>query len=101
MGRDSGLDFAGGMQVTTKASRTSRAAWRRLRVEVLTRDGWRCRKCGKAGRLEVHHVDHNPRNDALGNLVTWCVSCHVEHHRPKKTPAQAAWDLYLDAFGQG
>ena len=32
------------------------AAWFRLRRFVFDRDGWRCRQCGKAGRLEAHHV---------------------------------------------
>ena len=49
--------------------------WPTTRKAVKDRDRWRCRKCGKAGRLEVHHLDHNPLNDAPDNLVTWCVSC--------------------------
>ena len=34
-------------------SRTARAAWKRLRVSILERDGWRCTRCGKSGQLEV------------------------------------------------
>ena len=30
--------------------------WRVVRRLVLKRDGYRCRACGKAGRLEVDHV---------------------------------------------
>ena len=79
-------------------SRTGRTAWLRLRKQVLSRDGYRCRKCGKAGMLEVHHVDHNPTNDDPANLVTWCRGCHVAHHRPKLTPAEAEWARYLKDF---
>ena len=30
--------------------------WREMRRQALARDGHRCRSCGSAGRLEVHHV---------------------------------------------
>ena len=30
--------------------------WALVRLKVMERDGWRCRRCGKAGRLEVDHV---------------------------------------------
>ena len=30
--------------------------WERCRRMAKERDGWRCQKCGRAGRLEVHHV---------------------------------------------
>ena len=30
--------------------------WDAVRRTVFERDGWRCRKCGRAGRLEVDHV---------------------------------------------
>jgi len=43
----------------------------------------RCGSCGLAswlGRpipLELHHVDGNPRNNALSNLVLLCPNCHA------------------------
>ena len=30
--------------------------WRVVRRAILGRDGWRCVKCHKAGRLEVDHI---------------------------------------------
>ena len=30
--------------------------WARVRRAVLDRDGWRCRRCGRASRMEVDHV---------------------------------------------
>ena len=57
----------------------NRAQWRRFRLEVLDRDGWRCVLCGKAaGRLEVDHirgVDAGAFDFA--NCQTLCVRCHV------------------------
>ena len=74
--------------------------WRKLRRAILDRDGWRCQQCGKAGRLEVHHVDHDPTNDDPANLVTWCRSpCHMDHHRRERTAAEAEWDRFLAGFG--
>ena len=65
--------------------------WGRLRVEVLARDKYRCTICSRAGRLEVHHVDHDPTNDDLSNLTTLCRSCHIELHAPPVAPAVLAW----------
>jgi len=50
-----------------------------LRKKVLKRDNFRCRLCGYAF-LEVHHIDRNPENNNLDNLVTLCRKCHFEIH---------------------
>ena len=34
----------------------NRREWRRVRLQVLDRDGYRCTACGKAGILEVDHI---------------------------------------------
>ena len=70
--------------------------WASVRAYVLDRDGWRCRGCGRPGRLEVHHVaplaDGGDAYDA-GNLETRCLSCHFAEH--KRPPAdKAAWIAY-------
>ena len=36
--------------------RLNKRRWEQVRRRVLHRDGWRCTKCGKAGKLEAHHV---------------------------------------------
>ena len=68
----------------------------RLRRFVLNRDKYRCRTCGRPGRLEAHHVRPVAAggNDEPGNLLTLCVTCHVDHHRADD-PARAAWRAYL------
>ena len=53
--------------------------WARLRRFVKDRDGWRCRECGKAGRLEVDHIlPVRLGGDFwdVGNLQTLDRSCH-------------------------
>ena len=72
--------------------------WAVVRRAVLERDGWRSRKCGRAGRLEVDHVVPLKRGGdawALNNLQTLCRACHLaktatENRRPL-TPAELAW----------
>lgn len=76
----------------------NQAHWRRVRWAVLRRDGFRCQKCGKAGRLEVHHVQAleaggDPYD--LGNLAAICRSCHIGLHRQDNIDRQAA--LYPQA----
>ena len=66
-------------------------AWAAIRLAILERDAWRCQCCGKAGRMEVHHVkavSDGGSND-LANLETLCVGCHLDHHRRALHPARA------------
>ena len=69
--------------------------WAAIRLEVLQRDGWRCRGvgCGKAGRLEVHHLEplHKGGSNDAGNLVALCRGCHIAAHRRPETAEQTAW----------
>ena len=53
--------------------------WRKVRVMVLAEEPL-CRKCYQQGLVvpatEVHHLDHNPHNNARENLESLCKSCH-------------------------
>lgn len=54
---------------------------KRLRFEVLKRDGFRCRYCGSTAVATALHVDHviavaNGGTDDPVNLVTSCVGCN-------------------------
>ena len=54
--------------------------WKRARRAALDRDNWRCRSCGKAGRLEVDHVVQLAAGGApfdLDNLQALCKPCHL------------------------
>ena len=61
------------------------AEWRRLRMEVLKRDGYQCRQCGATQEesgypLEIHHIIPPKGNKKLfyniDNCVTLCKCCH-------------------------
>ena len=57
--------------------------YRKLRAEVLERDGWRCQTCGRLDRLQVHHIRSRGRlgDDTDENLITLCADCHSDIHR--------------------
>ena len=44
-----------------------------------------CETCGATGKLHVHHIDGNPRNNDTKNLITLCPSCHRRCHSPNFT----------------
>ena len=73
--------------------------WQRVRRAALQRDDYRCRKCRRPGRLEVHHVQPLEKGGAaleLANLVTLCRDCHLDAHNPEK-PERRAWRAFLRA----
>jgi hypothetical protein len=40
-----------------------------------------CTACGSEKNSRIHHVDHNPLNNAPENLVRMCHACHITHHK--------------------
>lgn len=72
--------------------------WSEIAFEMKERDGWRCTKCGKVGRLEVHHVVGlaDGGENVPDNLVTLCRGCHIAIHRPAPRGASTpAWDAMI------
>ena len=75
--------------------------WTLTRRQVFDRDGWRCRECGKAGRLECHHVVALERGGApfeVDNVIALCRGCHLAEHadeRDRLHPDRAAWRAYF------
>ena len=71
--------------------------WARLRVQVFDRDGWRCRTCGGASKLECDHVRPLHRGGdpyELANLQALCRGCHISKTRGenrKPDPERDAW----------
>jgi 5-methylcytosine-specific restriction endonuclease McrA len=55
-----------------------RAAWRRLRLEVLARDGWTCRVCGSPATTVHITPELNGNHDAatVDACVSLCRRCH-------------------------
>lgn len=75
--------------------RGSGAAIRDYRKRALTRDGHRCRvllddgsRCPVTEHLEVHHLNSDPSDHRLINLVSCCRDHHVYLERQKRHPAK-------------
>jgi len=66
--------------------------WKRLRVEILARDGGRCTICGAENDLHIHHLDCNRTNDAPENLTALCERCHSRIHRYGSPPSDHKGD---------
>lgn len=82
--------------------------WRQVRLRILARDGYRCRLCGRAGRLEVDHVvalQFGGKPFDLDNLMTVCVGCHREKTLRETGrvpgPRAQAWNRLTEELSSG
>jgi 5-methylcytosine-specific restriction enzyme A len=50
-------------------------AWRKIR-DVCIAQHPTCQRCHQRPSKQVHHLDHNPRNNQPSNLAAWCARCH-------------------------
>ena len=102
------IDAAPSVAVGGGVAVYSSKRWRRLRRAVFRRDGYRCRSCGRRGRLEADHVvpiaaGGDPWH--LDNLQALCRSCHIRktarenRRRPRVVPDDvAAWAPLVSAM---
>lgn len=70
------------MRVDTASTESNSRMNARLRMEYFIGHDC-CQKCGEEDSLDVHHIDENPYNNDLENLILLCRSCHMKVHRPK------------------
>ena len=49
---------------------------------IMQRDS--CADCKKQGRMDVHHINENPLDNSLKNLVVLCRSCHLKKHKQER-----------------
>lgn len=62
-----------------------------------------CEQCGKVlgfKELQIHHIDHNERNNQLSNLRVFCIECnnneHAEYLKQKHTAAHVVSEPLLN-----
>ena len=82
-------------------NRASSARWERTRIAVFVRDGYRCKRCGRAGALQCHHVREVASGGDfwdMANLETLCRDCHRNHHAKPPDPAIEDWKVLLAAI---
>ena len=69
-----------------------------FRYRVISRDGFKCTKCGSKKNLHVHHVQRRKVSPELvydpDNCVTLCAKCHEDEHRE----AQQRYDDWVYDF---
>ena len=74
--------------------------WARAEKMAKDRTGWKCERCGKRGKLEVHHTKRlHDGGDPYDpdNLEVLCRSCHIAHHRPDDMlPGRAEWKKFVE-----
>lgn len=54
-----------------------------LRRSVMERDNFSCQDCGGEYpyvKIVVHHIDFNPKNNTMDNLIVLCRACHARKH---------------------
>ena len=80
----------------------NRRVWSHVRKYVFTRDDYRCRKCGKAGRLECDHIKPIEQGGEVyntNNLQTLCRGCHIEKTRNERNGVRTRsdWEKRVDS----
>ena len=84
-----------------RARPIDRRRWARARRAAFERDGFRCLRCGRPGRLEAHHVRPLERGGEpydLANIETRCRGCHIDAHRRRRSAAELEWLHLLKAI---
>ena len=85
------------MPVEDARQRIGYRLWLKLRRFVFERDGYRCVRCKRPGRLRLHHriAFADGGSDSPENLETMCESCHIDHHQRTINPARQKWHKFL------
>jgi len=77
------------MSSSSYSSMLRDARWQRKRLEIMERDNFTCRSCGKSDKddgttLNVHHAFYikgkKPWVYDEDMLTTWCQECHDKRH---------------------
>lgn len=76
--------------------------FKKIRPQVLERDGNKCVICGSADKLHAHHWDNSggteQANNDLSNLATMCDICHYAIHNITLAKIDGEWKLYGKIF---
>ena len=78
--------------------RLNKKLWARTRFLAFHRDGYRCVRCGLAGKLEGHHRTSLNLGGAAydpANVETLCRDCHLEQ---SIFPPRREWARHIKAM---
>ena len=65
--------------MSTYSEKLKDPRWQKKRLKILSRDRWKCKKCGDTETtLHVHHLNYNGNPWEVENehLITLCEDCH-------------------------
>lgn len=62
----------------TTYARVARSVYKEHNINIL------CDKCGTNINIQIHHKDHNWKNNNINNLQPLCQSCHMKYHRKEQ-----------------
>ena len=72
--------------------------WNVFRGLCIRKAGYKCQRCGRSGRLEVHHkneVSKGGKAFDFDNVEVVCRGCHFAAHSERephyRDPVRAAW----------
>lgn len=87
--------------MSTYAEKLKHPLWQRKRLEILNRDGFKCRCCGNGEKtLHVHHLKYTRGRDPWdypdASLVTLCEVCHETEHEDAQNSREILLDSLLD-----
>ena len=55
--------------------------WKQKRLARIEKDGYKCKLCGSAINLNVHHITYERLGrEPLDDLITVCADCHEKLH---------------------
>lgn len=85
----------------TYAEKLKHPLWQRKRLEILNRDGFKCRGCGNGEKtLHVHHLKYTRGRDPWdypdASLVTLCEVCHETEHEDTQNSRETLLDSLVD-----
>lgn len=71
--------------MATYAQKLTDPRWQKKRLEILSRDEFKCQYCGETTKtLHVHHYSYNksrnPWDCEDGDVTTLCEECHYIYH---------------------
>lgn len=78
--------------------------WKKKRREVLERDNYTCRLCGKRDLFDVHHISgyNLIPDEGIEHLVLLCRKCHDDQHKiygyPKTYHEYMSWNAPLKTY---
>lgn len=87
--------------MSTYAEKLKHPLWQRKRLEILNRDGFKCRGCGNGEKtLHVHHLKYTRGRDPWdypdASLVTLCEVCHETEHEDTQNSRETLLDSLVD-----